>query len=174
MRSVFLMAIAMLSLFACIPLSTPGATGASIYVQNYLFTPRADSGIAAKNESLVVTFRWADSAATHNVVWDSLIGGNDSILPGDIPNQDDGTAVVNLGIGTYYYHCSIHLATFGMQGQITVLPYGTAIGDSNQIVMRHPALPVPAALITRTTPASPKSAPESPGPWARRSRPAAT
>ena len=67
MRLPLLILTALLSFVACIPLNNPGATGNSVYVSNYMFSPVLDSGTADKDGNLVVTFRYADSTSAPTV-----------------------------------------------------------------------------------------------------------
>jgi plastocyanin len=171
MRSSLLMLTAMLLLLGCIPLSTPGATGNNVYVANFFFTPVQDTAQTDVNNTATITFRWADSmSAGHRIVWDSVNGGDGSVPPGN-DLQFSGTYEVNIGVGHYYYHCSVHggaLNDFGMDGQIVVLPFGYTPGQTGQKVQDSHSSPVPA-LVTRPNPAA---APESPRRVAPRSQPA--
>lgn len=162
MRLPLLMLTGLLSLPACIPLNSPGATGNSIYVTNFAFSPVLDSGTANRDEVLIVTFRWADSASGvgHTIVWD-----DGPTLPPDNGLQFSGTYVVSLPPGRYTYHCSIH-TDFGMSGVIDVVPFGYVPPPTSRINPKAPAVP---ALVTQPTPAV---VPGSPKRADRRSRPA--
>lgn len=173
MRLRLLMLSAILLLPACIPLTTPGATGNNVYVGNYFFTPVIDTAPSARNDSATVTFRWADSTSGvgHTIVWDSLRGGVDSVLPGNDGLQFTGTFDVSLGQGRYYYHCSVHggpLNDFGMDGQIVVLPFGYTPPQTAQRTGNVHPTPAPA-LVTQP---APRVARENLRAAARRSQPA--
>jgi hypothetical protein len=164
MRSRKLLLTALLLLPACIPLTTPGATGNNIFVYNFFFTPVFDTTLALRNDSVTVTFRWTDSTGAHSIVWDSAPGG---VLPDSVPAKSEGTYVVMLATGTYRYHCSIHQAEFGMAGQIVVQPFDTPPPGSSG-VLPDPASPV-AAAVTRPSPGAAQANPKR---AAQRSRPA--
>ena len=159
MRLPLLILTGLLSLLACLPLNSPGATGNNIYVTNYMFSPVLDSGTADKNDSLVVTFRWADSASGigHSIVWDS----GPPPVPPNHGLQYSGSYIVVLTPGRYYYHCGQHGDGFGMYGVIDVVPF-----EVSQLT--KPDRPLP----TLVTQPSPKDAPESPRRAGRRSQPA--
>ena len=155
MRALFLFLTAVLSFQACIPLNSPGASGNQVYVGNFYFTPVVDSGTANRDDELVVTFRWIDSASGigHSVVFDSAPGA----LPDMIPQTFTGFVSITLTPGRYVYHCSYH-ENFGMVGVIVVVPFGTPTASAGS---RDPfTQPDPEAVQ-----ASPRQA-------ARRSQPA--
>jgi hypothetical protein len=161
MRLPLLILTALLSAVACIPLNSPGATGNNVYVSNYMFSPVLDSGTADKNDSLVVTFRWADSVSGigHTIVWDS--GGGP--LPPNNGLQYSGMYTVVLTPGRYFYHCSVH-ESLGMYGVIDVVPFGTQTQTGQ---LTNPDRPLP----TLVTQPRPKAAPGSPREEARQSPP---
>jgi hypothetical protein len=163
MRLPLLMLAGLLSLLACIPLNSPGATGNNIYVTNFAFTPVLDSGTANKDDILVVTFRWADSASGvgHTIVWD-----DGPTHPPDDDLQFSGTYDVSLEPGQYSYHCSVHNEGFGMSGVIIVLPFGYQPPAANRINPKASAVP---ALVTQPSPAAVQANPKQ---AARRSQPA--
>ena len=171
MRSFFLLLTAALAFQACIPLNTPGATGNSVYVLNYLFTPATDSSTAQRNDSTTITFRWGDTATSvgHRVIWDSLVGG-DGVLPGNDVLRFSGTYEVGLAQGRYYYHCLIHGGldgSFGMDGVIIVLPFGF-----NPMASRPLKAPPASAAPASVTQPSPAAVQANPKQAARRSQPA--
>ena len=162
MRSPLLFLTAILLFQACIPLNTPGATGNSVYVGNYYFTPVIDSGTADRNDDMVVTFRWADSASGvgHTIVWDS---GPPPALPENVPLQFSGSYSVTLHPGNYFYHCSYHEG-FGMAGVIVVVPFDTPTASKTSNGSQ-PASP----LVIQSSPGAMQANPRK---AARRSRPA--
>jgi hypothetical protein len=162
MRLPLVVLTAVLSLLACLPLNSPGATGNNIYVSNFMFSPVLDSGTADRDDNLVVTFRWSDSASGigHTIVWDS----GPPPLPINNGLQYSGMYMVNLVPGRYFYHCSIH-TNFGMYGVIDVVPFGTPTGESHLTDSRRPT-PV---LVTQPGPTAARESPRQAG---RRSRPA--
>jgi plastocyanin len=163
MRSSVLTLTAMLLLWACLPLTFPGATGNNIYVYNFLFSPRLDTATAGRNDSVTVTFRWAAESFGHSVVWDS----GPEPLPADQPvTFSGGTYPVSLASGSYTYHCGVHGTEFGMTGQIVIQPFDTPMA-SRTLRGPHPS-PVPALVIQ----ASPEAVQANPRKAARRSRPA--
>ena len=174
MRSLFLLLTAALAFQACIPLNTPGATGNNVYVGNYFFTPVIDSSTAARNDTTVITFRWADTASGigHRVVWDSVTGGDSTtMLPANDVLRFSGTYEVGLTKGRYYYHCAVHGGPdngFGMDGQIVVLPFGFSPPTSARPVRARRLASAPAAV----TPPSPAAGQANPTGAARRSQPA--
>lgn len=174
MRSFFLLLTAALAFQACIPLNTPGATGNNVYVGNYFFTPVIDSSAALRNDTTVITFRWADTATGigHRVIWDSVVGGDSTtVLPGNDVLRFSGTYEVGLTKGRYYYHCAIHGGpdnSFGMDGQIVVLPFGFSPPTSARPI-QSPRLFSGPAVVTQPSPAAVQA---SPRPAAPRSPPA--
>jgi plastocyanin len=166
MRLLFLILTAMLLAVGCLPLSSPGATGSNIFVSDYKFSPKLDSVVADRNDTVHVTFRWADSSSIHTVVWDSGPAGAPAVVPeGDQGPQDNGTYSATLTLGYYGYHCKLH-PEYDMRGEIAVVPFGTMVGSGSRV--GYHAVPGPA-LVTRS---SPEAAQESPRRAARRSRPA--
>ena len=166
MRSPLLMVAAMLLLQACIPLDTPGASGNNIFVLNNNYSPIVDSLIAASNDTVFVTFRWGDSSVGHSVTWDSVVPPGPGPLPDDVQVTSDGNYGFHLASGTYYYHCAVHETTYGMVGQIVILPFGTYL-NSRRLASHH-AVPAPA-LVTRPSPGAAQGSPRRAG---RRSQPA--
>ena len=171
MRLFLVLFVAVLSFQACIPLNTPGATGNNVYVGNYFFTPVIDSATALRNDTVTITFRWADTASGigHRIVWDSAVGG-DSVLPGNDVLRFSGTYVVGLAKGRYFYHCMQHGGSensFGMDGQIVVLPFGFNPMASRPL-QSLPASAVPASV----TQPRPEAVQANPRRAARRSQPA--
>lgn len=163
MRIPLLMLVGLLSLVACLPFSESGNSGNNIYVTNYAFNPVLDSGTADKNDTLLVTFRWADSATGigHTIVWDS----GPAPLPQGTGLMYTGTHTVILTPGRYFYHCSVH-TDFGMYGVIDVIAFGTP--TESRLTLPRSALP---DLVTRPSPAV---VPERPRRAGRRSQPAAS
>jgi hypothetical protein len=164
MRALFLLVTAILTFQACIPLNSPGATGNSVYVGNFYFSPVTDSGTMDKDDQLVVTFRWVDSTSGigHSVVFDS---GPEGVPPG-IGQMFSGYASVVFTVpGRYVYHCSFH-ENFGMVGVIEVVPFG--VGTASRAPHHPNAAPIPTDLIQP----SPEAAQESPRQAARQSQPA--
>ena len=164
MRIQLLMLAGVLSLVACLPLSDSSNSGNNIYVSNFAFNPVLDSGTADKNDTLVVTFRWADSATGigHSIVWDS-----------GPPPTPPNTGVIYSGFqtyiltpGRYFYHCGVHGENFGMYGVIDVIAFGTP--TMSRLTDSRRSLP---ELVTRPSPAV---VPERPRRAGRRSQPAAS
>jgi plastocyanin len=91
--------------------------GDTIALGSYYFAPMLDSVVAASNDSVNMTFLWTIGNVDHNVTWDT---GPGTTLPANSPTKSDGVHVVNLGLGTYTYHCTIHLVDWNMSGTIVV------------------------------------------------------
>ena len=95
---------------ACKSSTSPSGGGHSttISVADFSFSPTPDTVPAGQ-----VTFNWA--SGTHNVTWDTGPG----TLPAPSGTMGSGTYAATLQVGTYQYHCSIHVAQ-GMRGTIVV------------------------------------------------------
>jgi len=152
MRSRLLIFTAALLLGACIPLTTPGATGNNIFVYNYFFSPVYDSTTALRNDSATVTFRWTDSSGGHSIVWDTL---PDGVTVGNLPVTFTGNYPFPLAVGRYVYHCSLHGdpanpgTNFGMGGIIVIRPFDTP--TSSKALPGRQGSPV-VALVTPPVP----------------------
>ncbi len=88
-----------------------GGHSTTITVGNNLFSPTPDTVAAG-----TVTFSWATPSNGHNVTWDTGPG----TLPTSSATMMSGTYAVPLQAGTYTYHCTIHVAQYGMRGTIVV------------------------------------------------------
>jgi len=88
-----------------------GGHSTTITVGNNLFSPTPDTVAAG-----TVTFSWATPSNGHNVTWDTGPG----TLPTSSATMMSGTYAVTLQAGTYTYHCTIHVAQYGMRGTIVV------------------------------------------------------
>lgn len=111
MRSqLLLLAAGVAFVAACKSSTSPSGGGRSttISVADFSFSPTPDTVPAGQ-----VTFNWA--SGTHNVTWDSGPG----TLPTNSVTMGSGTYAATLQVGTYQYHCSIHVAQ-GMHGTIVV------------------------------------------------------
>lgn len=86
-----------------------GGRSTTITVSNDRFSPTPDTVSAGQ-----VTFSWSNASNGHNVTWDS--GPNAQTNTGTMTT---GTYSPTLIVGTYRYHCSIHVS-LGMSGIIVV------------------------------------------------------
>ncbi len=89
-----------------------GGHSTTITVNNNFFSPTPDTVAAGAT----VAFTWAMGAVTHNVTWDS-----GPTAPPNSGDKGSGTYTTPaLSAGTYAYHCTIHVKTYGMRGKIVV------------------------------------------------------
>jgi len=130
MRAMLLMLAAMLTVYACQPLTST----TQIAVVDFFFFPGVDTVTAGKGDTATVVFKWDSASSGHNITWDSAPGP----LPPDATTMTEGTYTVFLTPGTYGYHCSIHYDSFGMAGVIVILPNA---GTSSSVAVAPPSSP---------------------------------
>jgi hypothetical protein len=124
---LLLPALAAFLLFGCIPGDLPRN---QIAVEDFYFTPPVIIGEATdpQRDTVTFTFNWIQPSTGHTIVWDSVTTTGGVPIPPLPDNQEVtfmGSRKVTLTPGTYYYHCDLHQASYGMAGEIIVNPYGT-------------------------------------------------